>query len=151
MKGLIERFDIYDDCIIESCSLSDFWKDIHPKILEITKSRFDSEHYADAVESALKEINSSIKNLVKRKTGKELDGADLMHTAFSPKTPIIVLGDLSTETGKNIQKGYMEIFAGAMIGIRNPKAHDNIKINAIRAKHFIYLASLLMYKFDERI
>ncbi len=74
-----------------------------------------------------------------------------MKTAFSPNKPIIVFDDLSTETGKNIQQGYMEIFAGAMTGIRNPKAHDNIHITENRAKHFIYLASLLMNKIDERI
>jgi hypothetical protein len=45
----------------------------------------------------------------------------------------------------------MEIFAGAMIGIRNPKAHGNLNITENRAKHFIYLASLLMHKVDERI
>ena len=85
------------------------------------------------------------------KTANELDGASLMHTAFSPNNPIIVLDDLSTDSGQNIQKGYMEIFAGAMIGIRNPKAHENMDIEEIPAKHRIYLASLLMTKIDERI
>lgn len=130
---------------------NDFWADIHIKIKSIAKSRFESAHYADAVESALKEVNSCVKDIVKRKTGKELDGAQLMHTAFSPSNPIIVLDDLSTESGKNIQQGYMEIFAGAMIGIRNPKAHDNINITENRAIHFLYLSSLLMHKIDERI
>ncbi|MBW1825367.1 MAG: hypothetical protein JRI87_12610 [Deltaproteobacteria bacterium] len=32
-----------------------FWDLIHPKIVEISKSRFDAGHYADAVESAMKE------------------------------------------------------------------------------------------------
>jgi uncharacterized protein (TIGR02391 family) len=117
----------------------------------VAKSRFDSGHFADAVESALKEINASVKDIVKRKTGNELDGAPLMYAAFSPKNPIIVLDDLSTESGRNMQRGYMEIFAGAMIGIRNPKAHDNIHITENRAKHFLYLSSLLMQKIDERI
>lgn len=129
----------------------DFWIDIHPKITSVAKSRFESNHYADAVESALKEVNSSVKDIVRRKTGDELDGAPLMRTAFSPRNPIIVLDDLSTESGRNIQQGYMEIFAGAIIGIRNPKAHDNIHITENRAKHFIYLASLLMQKIEERI
>lgn len=128
-----------------------FWDDIHIKIKSVAKSRFESTHYADAVESALKEVNSCVKDIVKRKTGKELDGAQLMHTAFSPSNSIIVLDDLSTESGKNIQQGYMEIFAGAMIGIRNPKAHDNINITENRAIHFLYLSSLLMHKIDERI
>lgn len=130
---------------------NDFWSDIHPKIIAVDKTRFESSHYADAVESALKEINSCIKDIVRRKTGNELDGAPLMYTAFSPKNPIIVLDDLSTDSGRNIQQGYMEIFAGAMTGIRNPKAHDNINITEIRAKHFMYLASLLMHKIDEGI
>jgi uncharacterized protein (TIGR02391 family) len=72
-----------------------------------------------------------------------------MRTAFSLNNPVIVFDDLSTDTGKNIQQGYMEIFAGAMIGIRNPKAHGNIEITENRAKHFIYLASLLMQKIYE--
>jgi uncharacterized protein (TIGR02391 family) len=129
---------------------NDFWSEIHPKIVSIAKSRFESAHYADAAESALKEVNSYVKDIFKRKTGKDSDGADLMFKAFSPNNPIIVLRDLSSESGKNIQQGYMQIFAGAMIGIRNPKAHDNINITENRAKHFIYLASLLMYKVDER-
>jgi uncharacterized protein (TIGR02391 family) len=86
-----------------------------------------------------------------RRTSQELDGAALMHKALSPSAPLIVLGDLSTESGKNIQQGYMQIYAGAMIGIRNPKAHDNIVIDELRAKHFLYLASLLAYCFDERL
>jgi len=61
------------------------------------------------------------------------------------------LSDLSTQTGKDIQKGYMQIFSGAMTGIRNPKVHDNIEIDDKRAIHFLFLASLLIEKVDERI
>lgn len=45
----------------------------------------------------------------------------------------------------------MQIFSGAMTGIRNPKTHKNIKIDKKRAIHFLFLASLLMYKTDEQI
>lgn len=58
---------------------------------------------------------------------------------------------MDTESGRNVQKGYMEMFAGAMIGIRNPKAHANQRItwkDAVRKLHF---ASLLMYKVDQAI
>jgi len=81
---------------------------------------------------------------------KELDGFQLMMKAFSQENPIILLDDLSTETGKNIQDGYKHLFAGAMRGIRNPKAHANIIIDEKRTIHLLFLASLLMYKFDER-
>jgi uncharacterized protein (TIGR02391 family) len=129
---------------------TDIWSLLHPKIVEIAKSRFLSEHYADSVEAALKEVNSVVKTIVKERLNQELDGADLMNRAFSVNNPVISLDDPSTETGKNVQKGYMQIFAGAMTGIRNPKAHENIIIDETRAIHFLFLASLLMFKIDER-
>ncbi len=127
----------------------DFWGMIHEDIIRVAKNKFEDGYYADAVESAFKEINKRVKEIIKNKTGEELDGASLMYKAFSEKTPVIVLDDLFSETGRNIQKGYMQIFAGAMIGIRNPKAHENITISKERAIHFIFLASLLIYKLDE--
>lgn len=126
-----------------------FWNLLHPRVVEIARRRLESKHYADAVEAVLKDINSKVKKIVLDKTGKEYDGSDLMNRAFSIKEPILILDDLGTESGRNIQVGYMQIFAGAMTGIRNPKAHDNIEIDEGRAVHFLFLASLLMHKFDE--
>src|SRR5207244_1545410 len=104
----------------------DLWSHLHPSIVGVARKRFEAGHYADAVEAALKHVNSLVKSLVRKSTGKELDGASLMHTAFSPKQPIIVLDDLSTISGQSIQQGYMELFAGAILGVRNPKAHANV-------------------------
>jgi uncharacterized protein (TIGR02391 family) len=127
-----------------------FWSLLHERVVKTAKSRFDAGHYADSVEAALKELNSVMKALVKKATSKELDGADLMHQALSPKSPIVVLDDLNTESGRNQQMGYMEIFAGAMTGIRNPKAHENLTITKERAIHHLFLASLLFNRLDER-
>jgi len=134
---------------IEENSTQDFWNMIHGSIVKVAKKKFEDGHYADATESAFKEINKRVKDIVKNKTGKELDGAGLMFNAFQSKNPIVFLDDLSSETGRNIQEGYMHIFSGAMTGIRNPKAHENITIGKERAIHFIFLASLLMNKLDE--
>ncbi len=125
------------------------WDLIHPAVASVARSRFDSEHYADAVEAAFKELNSIVKAKVKDADGREIDGASLMTTAFSVQNPVILLDDLTTTTGRDIQLGYMQIFAGAMTGIRNPKAHGNISIDEKRAIHFLFLASLLMSKLDE--
>lgn len=127
----------------------DFWSFIHPKIRNITEAKFEAGFYADAVETALKEVNKQVKLYVLNKTGKELDGAGLMTTAFSVNSPIIRLNVLSSETDRNIQQGYMQIFAGTMQGIRNPKAHDNLTPTKNRTIHLIFLASLLMEKLDE--
>jgi uncharacterized protein (TIGR02391 family) len=128
---------------------TDFWHLIHPAIAGVTKTRFDSKHYADAVETALKYIDEFVKAKVKKKTGKELTGAPLMQLALTPNNPILIFDDISTETGKNIQQGYMQIFAGAMTGIRNPKAHGIVEIDETRAIHFLFLVSLMMHKLDE--
>jgi len=127
-----------------------FWSFLHPGIVEASRSRFESGHLSDSVEASLKLMNKTVKEIVKRKIGQELNGAKLMTRAFSAEKPIIILDDLSTQTGKDIQIGYMQIFSGAMTGIRNPKAHEIIKIDMNRAVHFLFLASLLMFKLDER-
>ncbi len=124
------------------------WHGINTVIKDVAKSRFDSGHPADAVEAAFKEINSRIKEFVRQQTGEELDGAKLMNLAFSPSKPIIVLDDLETESGKNIQQGYMQIFAGSMIGIRNPAAHENTEMEKDEAISLIHLASNLLNKFE---
>ncbi len=134
-----------------SSSVPDFWNIIHKDVTKVSRKKFEDGHYADAVESALKEVNKRVKEIVKSKTGRELDGASLMTTAFSANNPVISLDDLSSQSGRDVQIGYMQIFAGAMTGIRNPKAHDNIVISLDRATHLIFLASLLMCKLDESI
>ena len=126
----------------------DFWALIHPGIVAVTKSRFESGHYGDAAETALKHINRYVKEIVKKATGNEYDGADLMRRAFSVNNPIIAIDDLSTENGRSIQQGYMEMFVGAIIGVRNPKVHDVIEISRERGIHFLFFASLLMDTID---
>lgn len=132
-------------------SFKEIWGLLHPKVAEVARTRFESGHYADAAEAVFKEINDIVRKLVKAQTGKEYDGASLMQCAFSAQNPILKLDDLGSETGRNIQVGYMQIFSGAMTGIRNPKAHANVEIDSVRSIHFLFLASLLLFKLDERI
>jgi uncharacterized protein (TIGR02391 family) len=134
----------------ETQNTHDFWDLLHPSVVGVARKRFENGHFADAVESALKALNSTVKKIYLKRTGEELDGVRLMRKAFAHEKPVIVLDDLSFETGRNIQQGYMDLFAGAMSGIRNPKAHDNIDIDEKRAIHHLFVASLLFYKLDER-
>lgn len=127
------------------------WSLLHPSVVALAKPRFEAGHYADAVEAVLKEVNSVVKMLHKAVANEELDGAPLMRRAFTPNKPTITLDDLTTETGRNIQQGHMDLFAGSMIGVRNPKAHGNIVITLERAIHHFFLASLLFHKLDERL
>ncbi|MCZ7646221.1 MAG: TIGR02391 family protein [Planctomycetota bacterium] len=130
----------------------DLWLLLHAKVVKAAQERFENGHFADAVEASFKELNSVVKDMVKKKTGQELDGTSLMQKAFSPNAPVLIaLDDLSTQSGQSIQEGYMQIFAGSMKGIRNPKAHANLTISRERCIHFLFLASLLFCKLDERL
>lgn len=124
---------------------------LHPEISKVSKAKVIDGYYADAVESAFKEINVRVKNIFSKRKPNENppDGMDLMNKVFSLSNPIIKLDDLTTDSGKNVQLGYMQMFAGAMKGIRNPKAHANVTITKEEAIDSLFFASLLMYKIDQ--
>ena len=127
----------------------DVWDLLHPEIVGIARSRYEAGHYADAVEAAFKLVNGVVKTVARERTSLDLDGAKLMQRVFSVKEPVIRLADLGDETGRSIQIGYMQLFAGAMTGIRNPKAHGLVNIDSERAIHFLFLASLLRSKLED--
>ena len=127
-----------------------FWSLLHPTVVKLARPRFEAGYYADAVESTFKGLNSKVKELFRSTKGRELDGPDLMRKALRTDDPVIVLGDLTTESGRNIQEGYSHIFAGVMQAIRNPSAHANTEIGSDRACHELMLASLLFHQIDER-
>ena len=51
----------------------------------------------------------------------------------------------------NIQKGYMQMFVGAISALRNPKAHENIRLDREECKKRLVFASMLMDKLDEGV
>ncbi len=86
-----------------------------------TRKLFRDGHHSLAVEEAYKYLN----NVIKKRSGLTADGADLMRTAFSPKNPRLKVNELRTQSQQDQQSGYMDIFAGCMTGIRNPRAHEH--------------------------
>ena len=83
---------------------------------------FADGHYAIAVERAF----ICLANLVRAKSGLATqDGAALMRTAFSAQSPTLLLNSFLSKSDRNEQLGYMDLYAGAMTGIRNPRAHEH--------------------------
>jgi len=128
-----------------------FWQLLHPRIVALARPRYENGFYGDAVESCFKEVNDAVKRLYADATGREADGVGLMNSAFSPSNPIIRLTSMATQSERDEQKGYMQLYAGAMTGIRNPKAHANINPDSRKTLHLVSLASLLMHRLEERI
>jgi uncharacterized protein (TIGR02391 family) len=92
-----------------------------PELRDEVRQLYIDGHYSQAVEEGFKFLN----NLVRRRTGCTADGASLMTTALSPKGPLLRLNDLKTTSQIDQQQGYMRMLEGAMLGIRNPRAHEH--------------------------
>jgi uncharacterized protein (TIGR02391 family) len=96
------------------------------------------------------EAYKALNNLVKEKNGcHDLDGQELMSTVFSYKNPILNLNKLESTSDQDEQMGFI-LLMGDMVGVRNPKAHDNVlQTDPIRAMEYLALASLLVRRVEE--
>jgi len=118
----------------------------HPRIRRASRSQFRSRHYTDAIFNAFK----CLEVLAKEKSGLRRRGADLMHSIFNENNPIIKLNKMEQDFEIDEQAGFRFIYAGAMIGIRNPKAHAEVQQkDPYRTLEYLSLASLLVERLEE--
>jgi uncharacterized protein (TIGR02391 family) len=95
------------------------------ELRSVSRQLFADGHYALSVEEGFK----LLVNLVKQRAGmtsQSIADATVMTTTFSEKSPKLRLSEkLTTQSARDRQLGYMLIFQGAMIGVRNPRAHTH--------------------------
>jgi uncharacterized protein (TIGR02391 family) len=96
------EFDLLFDRVVEEA-----------EIKEVARDLFDSGHFNVAVAEAFKAVDHFVQAQVGE---KELSGATLMDSAFSPGSPRLAWTNRSTRTEKDHQKGYHRLFTGAMLG-----------------------------------
>lgn len=114
--------------------------ELHPAIERAAGRLFRDGHYANAIEDSVKALNA----LVRLNSGMDdKDGASLMETVFNPKSPILKFNALADPSDIDEQRGFMMFFAGAVAGLRNPRAHRLIKDDPEMALEFIAFISLL--------
>jgi uncharacterized protein (TIGR02391 family) len=93
-----------------------------PDLSAACRTLYRDGHLARAVEEAFK----FLANHVKGRAGQGArDGADLMLHVFNADAPVLRLNRLRTVSERDEQNGYRFILAGAMMGIRNPRAHEH--------------------------
>lgn len=124
------------------------WRFIHPDLIDTSKELFEHGYYRHAVLDAATATIIKVKNVVKTKIGRELDGTPLMQVAFSQKQPVICLADLGTETGRSIQQGFMHLFEGLTLAVRNPRAHELVVTDKEMGLDYLLLVSLLLKTID---
>lgn len=120
---------------------------IHPKVLKASKKLFLNGHYPMAIFEAFKQVEIA----VKEKSGiRDKFGAALMQEVFSANTPILKINDGVKDSSNDEQKGFMMLFTGAQIGIRDPKGHYNIEQKDPKmTMQYIAFASLLCQMVDK--
>ena len=87
-------------------------------------------------------LNEEVKRVAAQ---PNLDGTDLMRKVFSPNSPLLQLAAERAE-----QQGWMELFAGAIMAIRNPRAHRlNPGPDLDETIAWLVFASALFYKVEQ--
>jgi len=150
LEGLIQRLeekrgDLQGDAAqLVHATLRSF--DLHPRIAGVVTDLYENGHYANAVlDGAI-----ALVNFVKEKSGRhDLDGKKLVQEVFSVNNPILVFSDLNDQTDRDEQEGMMHLFEGAVMAIRNPRAHALFDHDPQRALEYIVLLSLLAKRLEE--
>lgn len=118
----------------------------HSQIRKASRDLFFSGKHRNAVLDAMIKIEEMVKEKAKHpkdNRGQELSGRALMFKVFNPDDPLLKWSELQHQPGKDELAGYCQIFAGAMLGIRNPKAHLIFKSRPKRALQLLHFATLL--------
>jgi uncharacterized protein (TIGR02391 family) len=117
---------------------------LHPRISAACRELLGGGHFPEAVQKA----SISLRDMLRELSGSKLDGVDLAGVALSPNNPLIVLADLGTETGKNIQRGTMLLAQGVFSGIRNVVAHEVTALTPVEALEMLATISLVARRLD---
>ncbi|MBC8990889.1 TIGR02391 family protein [Micromonospora chalcea] len=114
---------------------------LHPTVSRAAGALFANGHYSRAVFEAFR----AVEHAVQEATGLTESGVPLMHRVFNPQQPMI---DVARHTGRNAddeRKGFQFLFAGAIAGLRNPRARgEELADTRDEALECLALASLLL-------
>lgn len=123
-------------------------RNIHPDISWVSQKLFDNGHYSHATFEAFKFIDKEVSRI--STVGQT--GFKLMMQVFNEVDPKIQLTDLTTASKIDEQKGFSFLFAGSMMGIRNPRGHEVGNMDTIeQCLDHLCLASLLLRKISSRV
>jgi uncharacterized protein (TIGR02391 family) len=119
---------------------------LHPHIIASSLAQYRNGHLRDAVLNGV----IAVFDMIRKRTGLALDGKDLVGQAFGTEKGKLLFSDIETESGKNDQKGFLQIYEGIYTGVRNVKAHSlEHDLNDQKAAQYLVMLSLLARRVDE--
>lgn len=101
--------------------------DLHPWVWSGASSLWQSGHFREAVEGAIRKLNAETQNKLGR---RDVSETDLFNQAFSEQPAAVKnprlhrMPDDGSKTFKSVQRGARMFAEGVFAGIRNPLAHE---------------------------
>lgn len=120
--------------------------ELHHEIELAAGQLYQDGHYAQAISTAVIALNDFVRL---RSSVPDKDGSNLMEFVFNPTRPVLSFNELKDDSDRNEQRGFMMMFSGAVVGLRNPRAHKIIKDDPEEALEFIAFISLLAKLVDK--
>ena len=121
-------------------------RNVHPNLPSEVRQLFDDGHYPQATFEAFKFVDKEIQRL----SGSGESGFKLMMQVLSEASPVVRITPCVSGSEKDEQKGYQFLFAGSMLGIRNPRGHEiGIKDSPDACLDHLALASLLLRRLEQ--
>ncbi|WCB45697.1 TIGR02391 family protein [Nitratidesulfovibrio vulgaris] len=93
---------------------------IHEDVLSFCKSEYLADDYFHAVLEAVKSVFDKMRRL----SGIDKDGSELIDACFCGKAPLLFINAHSTETERMEQRGFSSLLKGIYGTFRNPTAHE---------------------------
>jgi uncharacterized protein (TIGR02391 family) len=121
-------------------------RNIHPELPPEVRRLFDNGHYSQATFEALKFLDEDVQRIA-----ADPDfGKSLMMRVFGGAPPKLRLNPGMTVSEQNEQEGYKFIFAGTIVGIRNPRGHaTGIVDDPESCLDHLSLCSMLLRRLEE--
>jgi uncharacterized protein (TIGR02391 family) len=118
---------------------------LHPLVRDACAQLFAGKHLRQGVLEAV----LVLRDLVRERSGlTDSDDSKLMGKALGGNNPKIVIADLSTETGRNIQRGTSHLAQGVVARVRNVLAHESVELEPVEAMEMVGLVSRVVRDVD---
>lgn len=111
-----------------------FWSEIHPRIVNVSRELFVDGHCSAAAEKAIKEVESRLREKFSElKPGAAVPSkiGDVIGALMS-ENGAFKFCDTTTTSGRDYRRGIQSLFEGIMAAYRNPAAHANLQYENVR-------------------
>lgn len=122
---------------------------LHSRLYEASRHLFENGHFAQATFEASKVLEQVLKErLAGNPRAAGQSGTSLVNLAFSEQQPLLRINRLRTQTDKDEHNGIRFLLAGTLMAIRNPLAHEDIRLDPYEALEKLVLISLLVKRIE---